>query len=57
MYRGSPNNTDLGELKIQCKMKPCKSGTILVLKPVIGELTFAKSTFYQYLLHSFTPRT
>ena len=31
----------------------CLLGSILVLKPDIGELTFAKSTFYEHLLHSF----
>ena len=29
----------------------------LLLKFGMGELTFAKSTFYQHLLHSFTPRS
>ena len=30
---------------------------VLVLKPGIGKLTFAKSTFNQHVLHSFTART
>ena len=57
MYRGSPANTDFVELTIPCYVEPCKLGTILVLKPVTGELIFAKSTFYQHLLNGFTGRT
>ena len=52
-YRKSPDNTDFGESKIPCWVKPCKLGTILVLKLGIGELTFPKSNFYQHLIHSF----
>ena len=44
-YRKSLNNTDFGESKILCDVKPCILGTILVLKLGIGESTFAKSTF------------
>ena len=49
----------LSRLRIKIKFflqtvlsKIVSAGTILVLKPGIEELTFAKSTFYQHLLQS-----